>query len=117
MAPGASGPLPALTPQTFLEFCPADQSRPGVQALLSAAIPLFVFLFARLLVNPWAGLTAAFLVACDPVHLTYTRQEMGEIPQTFWVMASLFFCRPAPGLRKKQGHFFCRPFCRGGPGY
>lgn len=62
-----------------------------MQALLGAAIPWLVFLAARRLWDAWTGLLAAFLLACDPMHLTYSWQMMGEVPQTFWVMLS-FLC-------------------------
>jgi hypothetical protein len=97
--------MPPLNPRNPAGFVPYIIAVRALQALLAAAIPFLVFLIGRNLWGPWAGLVAAFLMACDPVHLTYSRQEMGEIPQTFWVMLSLFFAtrvltggRPWDGL-------------------
>ena len=88
---GTSGSIPELSHETMAEFAPYIITVRALQSLLSAAIPFFIFLIGRNLWGPWTGLIAAFLVACDPVHITYSRQEMGEIPQTFWVMVSFFF--------------------------
>lgn len=88
---GSQEPVPPLHPETRREFSSYIVVVRGLQALLSAAIPLFIFFFCRDLWGPWVGLLAAFLVACDPIHLTYSRQEMGEVPQFFWVSLSLFF--------------------------
>jgi len=63
----------------------------SIGACLGAAIPLIGFFAARRLWGPWAGLSAALLLAIDPMHLTYSRQAMGEVPQTFWVVLSFFF--------------------------
>ncbi len=63
----------------------------SIGACLGAAIPLIGFFVAKRLWGTWTGLAAALLLAIDPMHLTYSRQAMGEIPQTFWVMLSLFF--------------------------
>lgn len=62
-----------------------------LQVLMGAAIPLFVFFIAKRLWNNYTALLAAFLVAIDPIQITYSRQAMGEIPQTFWVFLSLLF--------------------------
>ncbi len=60
-----------------------------LQALMGWALILPAFFIARRLWGDWAGLLAALLIALDPVHLTYGRQAMGEIPQTFFVFLSL----------------------------
>ena len=66
-----------------------------LQVLMGAAIPLFVFFVAKRLWNNYTALLAAFLVAIDPIQITYSRQVMGEIPQTFWVFMSLLFATRA----------------------
>jgi hypothetical protein len=88
---GDSDPVPVLSHETRKEFFPYNVTVRAIQSLLSAAIPLFIFLFCRNLWGPWTGIIAAFLVACDPIHMTYSRQEMGEVPQFFWVSVSLYF--------------------------
>ncbi len=87
---GISEPVPEMTPENRRAFSPYIIAVRAFQALLAAAIPFFVFLIGRNLWGPWVGLTAAFLMACDPIHFSYARQEMGEVPQTFWVMAGLW---------------------------
>lgn len=62
-----------------------------IQVLMGALIPLIVFFITRHLWETKAALLAAFLVAVDSIHLTYSRQVMGEIPQAFWVLLSFYF--------------------------
>jgi len=88
---GQGGSVPAFSHETRREFYPYLVAVRSLQCLLSAAIPLFIFFFCRRLWGPWVGLLAAFLVASDPIHLSYSRQEMGEIPQFFWMSLSLVF--------------------------
>ena len=59
------------------------------QVLLGTALCGVAFLIGRRLWGLWAGLATALLLAMDPVHMTYSRQIMGEVPQTFWVLLSL----------------------------
>ncbi len=63
----------------------------GIQAALAALLPLLGFLSARRLWGTGAGLLFAFLLAVDPLQMTYSRQLMGDVPQSVWVWVSFFF--------------------------
>ncbi|MCB2227271.1 MAG: glycosyltransferase family 39 protein [Desulfarculaceae bacterium] len=63
----------------------------GLQAVLGAVVPLMAFLAARRLWGVGAGLIAGFLLAVDPLHITYSRQLMSDVPQTLWVWIAFFF--------------------------
>ncbi|MBU2517883.1 MAG: phospholipid carrier-dependent glycosyltransferase [Proteobacteria bacterium] len=62
-----------------------------LQASLGALLPLLAFLAARRLWGVAAGLLAGLLLALDPLHLTYSRQLMGDVPQALAVWLSFFF--------------------------
>ena len=110
---GINSPVPELTTfQTLKDLTPYIISIRAFQAILGSFIPFFAFLIGRNLWGPWAGLIASFLVACDPIHLTYSRQEMGEVPQTFWVMTSLWLSTRF--LKSKKGiDIFLAGLCAG----
>ncbi len=109
---GINSPVPELNSQTLKDLTPYILFVRAFQAFLGSFIPLFAFLVGRNLWGPWTGLLASFLVACDPIHLTYCRQEMGEIPQTFWVMACLWFSTQF--LKSKKGiDIFLAGLCAG----
>ncbi|MBI4800071.1 MAG: glycosyltransferase family 39 protein, partial [Desulfarculus sp.] len=80
--------IPNLSSENIAECAHVIVTARVMQAILGAAIPWLAFLAARRLWDAWTGLLAALLLACDPVHLTYSWQMMGEVPQTFWVMLS-----------------------------
>ncbi|MCF8034790.1 MAG: glycosyltransferase family 39 protein [Desulfarculaceae bacterium] len=63
----------------------------GLQAAMGAVVPLLAFLAARRLWGVGAGLIAAFLLAVDPLQMTYSRQLMGDVPQTLWVWLGFYF--------------------------
>jgi len=63
----------------------------GFQAALGACLPLLGFLTARRLWGAGAGLLAGFLLAVDPLQMTYSRQLMSDVPQVIWVWLSFFF--------------------------
>lgn len=82
--------VPELSSENIAECAHVIVTVRVMQAMLGAAIPWLAFLAARRLWDTPTGLLAAVLLACDPVHLTYSWQMMGEVPQTFWVMLSLW---------------------------
>ena len=90
LAPLAGQP-PLLSTGTMAESANLILATRSISACLGAAIPLIGYLAVRRLWGAWAGLAAALLLALDPVHLTYSRQAMGEVPQTFWVLLSFYF--------------------------
>ena len=90
LAPLAGQP-PLLMIDSMAEAANLTIAARSLSACLSAAIPLIGYFAARRLWGAWAGLAAALLLALDPVHLTYSRQAMGDVPQTFWVMFSFYF--------------------------
>ncbi|WP_338604787.1 glycosyltransferase family 39 protein [Desulfoferula mesophila] len=62
-----------------------------LQATLGSLLPLLGFLAARRLWGLGAGLLAGLLLALDPLQLTYSRQLMGEVPQTLAVWLAFLF--------------------------
>ncbi|MCF8066935.1 MAG: glycosyltransferase family 39 protein [Desulfarculaceae bacterium] len=62
-----------------------------LQASLGALLPLLGFLAARRLWGQAAGLLAGLLLALDPLQITYSRQLMGDVPQSLAVWLSLLF--------------------------
>ncbi|MFZ5586183.1 MAG: phospholipid carrier-dependent glycosyltransferase [Thermodesulfobacteriota bacterium] len=83
------------------ELPPFDQNQPApaaayilaaraLQCLLGVGAVLWVFFIGRALWGPVAGLLAALLLALDPLHLTYSRQVMGDAPQAFWLLGGLY---------------------------
>ena len=84
-------PSAALTSFTLPEFSVYILLVRGFQSLIGACIPLLAFLVARRLWGRGVGILAAFLIAFDSLHLTYSWEAMGEVPQTFWVFVALLF--------------------------
>ena len=60
-----------------------------VNAVLGAAMVPLVYLAGRRLLGPPAAVLAAGLLALDPVHIVHSHYEMGDIPQAFFVVASV----------------------------
>jgi hypothetical protein len=84
-------PNAVLTSFTLPEFSIYILLARGLQSLIGAVIPLLAFLTARRLWGTGVGILAAFLIAFDSLHLTYSWEAMGEVPQTFWVFVALLF--------------------------
>ena len=79
----------------------------ALQAFLGALIPLLVMAIAGRLWGAGAGLLAGLLAALDPLHLTYSRQVMGDVPQTLAVLAALWLALRYLGSRRAGALFWC----------
>ena len=86
---GASQPLPELDPNHPGPAAGYILTARAIQVVLGVGCVLWLVLIGRGLWGWPAGLLAGLLLALDPLHLTYSRQVMGDLPQTFWVLASL----------------------------
>lgn len=86
-APDSPFYLWAIGQQGFMQYVATVRV---LQIIISALMPLLAFMTARRLWGISEGLVAALLVALDPVHLIYSRQIMGDITQTFFVLLSFY---------------------------
>lgn len=87
---GQAEPLPPLDfnhPASATSYILAARA---MQVCLGVGCVLWLVLIGRGLWGWPAGLLAGLLLALDPIHLTYSRQVMGDVPQTFWILASLW---------------------------
>jgi dolichyl-phosphate-mannose--protein O-mannosyl transferase len=53
------------------------------------AIPLLTLLILRMTSDRWAALITGFLLAIDPVHITFSRQAIQEVHTTFFFIAGV----------------------------
>lgn len=86
---GASDPLPELDPNHPGPAASYILTARAIQVFLGVGCVLWLVLIGRGLWGWPAGFLAGLLLALDPLHLTYSRQVMGDLPQTFWILASL----------------------------
>jgi dolichyl-phosphate-mannose--protein O-mannosyl transferase len=64
----------------------------GVSLLLGLlTVPLLGVLVRKLMKDPLAGLLAAFLLAVDPVHITFSRQAIQEVHTAFFFLLGVYF--------------------------
>lgn len=87
---GQAEPLPELDPNHPASATGYILAARAMQVVLGVGCVLWLTLIARGLWGWPAGLLAGLLLALDPLHLTYSRQVMGDVPQTFWILASLW---------------------------
>jgi len=85
-----------------------------LNAALGAAMVPLLYAAGRWLLAPRVAALAAVLLALAPLHIIHSHHEVGDIPQTFFVVASLAaaaralvggapgrFWRPAPSLASR----------------
>lgn len=87
---GLTPALPQLDPNDPAPAAGYILAARALQCLLGAGAALWAFLIGRALWGPAAGLLAGLLLALDPLHMTYSRQVMGDVPQAFWMLGSLY---------------------------
>jgi len=87
---GQAEPLPELNPNHPASAGGYILAARAIQVVLGVGCVLWLVLIGRGLWGRPAGLLAGLLLALDPIHLTYSRQVMGDVPQAFWILASLW---------------------------
>lgn len=87
---GPTEPLPELDPNHPASATGYILAARAMQVVLGVGCVLWLVLIVRGLWGWPAGLLAGLLLALDPIHLTYSRQVMGDVPQTFWILACLW---------------------------